>query len=531
MKYIRTGLLSLVVALLPAALLAAQSRPAGSKFQDCADCPEMVVVPAGRFLMGSTRAEADLLGRPANKYMVWERPQHEVTIANLLAFAVTPITRRHYARFAAAVGEAIAGVEWQSPGIQQGDDDPVVKITWGQAQAYAEWLSRKSGQSYRLPSEAEFEYAARAGTTTKYWWGDDVGVNRAVCDGCGSSWDAVRTAPVGSFGANPFGLTDVIGNVFHWTLDCWNPDYEQAPVDGSAWLTGDCEQHVIRGGSWNLDPRYIRAATRGRDAIDYSGKMVGFRVVRSAGADSAAALPTAPPTVLITGANRGIGFEFAKQYAALGWRVIATSRDVKAPALVALAAGNRNLSIESLDVTDFRQIDALATKYRGQPIDVLINNAGIKTAYRTPKPEMFGSIDYQLADRFLHVNAIAPLKISEAFYDNLKAGRQKKIIAITSAVSLHGRAYANMQGGYWYKTSKAALNTLMANLAVDTKADGIIVALFSPGAVRVEDTVDLDYPGMVEPSVSIGGMIKIISELTSADSGSIIRYNGERLPF
>jgi formylglycine-generating enzyme required for sulfatase activity/NAD(P)-dependent dehydrogenase (short-subunit alcohol dehydrogenase family) len=523
--------LELAMALLPNALRAAPNELPGNKFRDCADCPEMIVVPSGRFQMGSTRAEADALGRPANKYMVWERPQHEVAIGEPLAVAATPITRRQYALFAADAGDAIAGSEWQAPGIQQGDDDPVVKISWGQAQAYAQWLTRKSGHSYRLPSEAEFEYAARGGTNTKYWWGDDIGVNRAVCDGCGSSWDAVRTAPVGSFGANPFGLTDMIGNVFHWTLDCWNPDYEAAPADGSAWLSGDCEQRVIRGGSWNLDPRYIRAATRGRDAVDYLGKMLGFRVVRAVSMEPVAATPTLAPTVLITGANRGIGLEFAQQYAALGWRVIATTRDTKAPTLRALAEKHRNVVIESLDVTDFAQIDALATKYRGQPIDVLINNAGIKTAFRTPRPEMFGSLDYALADSFLHVNAIAPLKISESLYANLKAGRHKKIIAITSAVSLHGRAYANMLGGYWYKTSKAALNTLMANLAVDSKGDGMIVVLLSPGAVRVDDTADLNYPGMLEPAVSIAGMIKVISELKAEDSGSIIRYNGERLPF
>jgi formylglycine-generating enzyme required for sulfatase activity len=346
-------ILAILALLSPAAPLLAQSLPSGSKFRDCATCPEMVVLPAGRFLMGSSRAEADQLGRPANKYMVWERPQHSVTIAAPLAFAATPITRRQYAQFAAEAGEAGAGAAWQSPGIQQGDDDPVVKISWAQAQAYAEWLSRRSGHAYRLPSEAEFEYAARGGTTTRYWWGDEVGVNRAVCDGCGSSWDAVRTAPVGSFGANPFGLADMIGNIFHWTLDCWNPDYEEAPVDGSAWLSGDCEQHVIRGGSWNLDPRYIRAATRGRDGIDYAGNMVGFRVVRDV---SPAAPQATPATVLITGANRGIGFEFARQYAALGWRVIATTRDPKSPALLALAAGHANVSIETLDVSNFRQI-------------------------------------------------------------------------------------------------------------------------------------------------------------------------------
>jgi formylglycine-generating enzyme required for sulfatase activity/NAD(P)-dependent dehydrogenase (short-subunit alcohol dehydrogenase family) len=529
MRWPASLLLAAIAALLPVTPVLAAAQPAGSKFRDCATCPEMAVLPAGQFLMGSSRAEADQVGRPANKYMVWERPQHTVTIAASLAMAVTPVTRRQYALFAAEAGENVAGADWQSPGIQQGDDDPVVKISWAQAQAYAEWLSRKAGHTYRLPSEAEFEYAARGGTTTRYWWGDEVGVNHAVCDGCGSSWDAVRTAPVGSFAANPFGLSDMIGNIFHWTLDCWNPDYEDAPVDGSPWLSGDCEQHVIRGGSWNLDPRYIRPATRGRDGIDYAGNMVGFRLVRGLGAEGA---PLAvPPTVLITGANRGIGFEFAKQYAALGWRVIATTRDAKSPALVALAAGHPNVSIETLDVTNFQQIDALAARYRGQPLDVLINNAGIKTAYRTPKPESFGSLDYALADQFLHVNAIAPLKISEAFYANLKAGRQKKLISITSAVALHGRAYANMPGGYWYKTSKAALNTLMANLAVDAKADGIIVVLISPGAVRVEDTVDLDYPGMIQPVESIGGMIKVIDGLTSADSGAIIRFNGERLPF
>lgn len=261
-----------------AALLLATAAPA---FRDCIDCPEMRPIPAGSYMMGTSAAEAERLGvAPTSRTLPWQQPQHRVTIANPVAFATTPVTRGQYAAFAKEVGEGVAGTGWEAPGIKQTDQDPVVRVNWHHAQAYATWLFRKTGKPYRLPSEAEWEYAARAGTTTAYWWGDDAGVNRTVCDDCGSEWDGKSTAPVGRFPANPFGLSDMLGQVFEWTQDCWNPGYAGAPADGSPWMTGDCTQHPARGGSWNLDARISRAGQRGRDGSDYEGNMVGFRVVR-----------------------------------------------------------------------------------------------------------------------------------------------------------------------------------------------------------------------------------------------------------
>ena len=138
---------------------------------------------------------------------------------------------------------------------------------------------------YRLPSEAEWEYAARAGTTTARWWGEQVGVAKANCHGCGSQWDNNLIAPVGSFGPNPFGLFDVLGNVWEWTADCWNENYRGAPVDGSVWTAGDCAKRVMRGGSWSNIPVFVRSAARSRGDrsggdFDYSS-YVGFRVALS----------------------------------------------------------------------------------------------------------------------------------------------------------------------------------------------------------------------------------------------------------
>ena len=138
-------------------------------------------------------------------------------------------------------------------------DRPVINVSWDDAQAFVGWLSQETGESYRLPSEAEWEYAARAGTETRYSWGDEIGTNRANCDGCGSQWDDRQTAPVGSFPPNPFGLHDMHGNVGEWVEDCWNDSYRSAPADGIAWLSGDCDRRLSRGGSW-WSPRTIRAA-------------------------------------------------------------------------------------------------------------------------------------------------------------------------------------------------------------------------------------------------------------------------------
>ena len=142
---------------------------------------------------------------------------------------------------------------------------PVIKITWHQATDYAKWLSEQTGKRYRLPTEAEWEYAARAGTKSRYWWGNNLIKGMANCNGCGSDWDNKQTAPVGSFKPNPFGLYDTSGNVMEWVQDCWHKDYKGAPVDGSAWLEasgGDCNRRIIRGGSWWIDTIHQRSAHR-----------------------------------------------------------------------------------------------------------------------------------------------------------------------------------------------------------------------------------------------------------------------------
>ncbi len=150
-------------------------------------------------------------------------------------------------------------------------------VSWEDAQEYVAWLSKLTGLRYRLPSEAEWEYAARAGSDTAYWWGDDIGVDRANCAGCGKGAGAT-TVPVGSFGANPFGLYDVHGNVWEWTADCWNGSYAGAPVDGAPWVSGECKRRVLRGGSWGIKPIKLRSAHRRGDKITlHSGKR-GFRV-------------------------------------------------------------------------------------------------------------------------------------------------------------------------------------------------------------------------------------------------------------
>lgn len=265
----------------PTAMATRSDAPAvGTVLRDCPDCPELVVVPAGRFVMGITPAEAERMGAPGNRYVSWEQPQHEVTIGKALAMGRYPVTRDEYALFAAEAGQEVAGTLWQTPGIRQTGRDPVVKVSWTEAKAYIAWLSRKTGRSYRLPTEAEWEYAVRAGTTTPWWWGDEVGTANAVCDGCGTNWDGKGTAPVDAMPPNPWGLYDMLGNAFDMVEDCWNPSYEGAPSDGSAWLGGDCNLRVSRGGSWTLDPRFVRAGTRGRDKPDYRGAMVGFRVAR-----------------------------------------------------------------------------------------------------------------------------------------------------------------------------------------------------------------------------------------------------------
>jgi formylglycine-generating enzyme required for sulfatase activity/TPR repeat protein len=253
-----------------------------STFRDCADCPEMVVVPAGGFTMGSPSSEP---GRWDN-----ESPQHPVTIGYSFAVGKYPVTRDEYGRFASE--NSGASNEWQNPKFAQTGRDPVVNVNWDDGKAYALWLSQKTGKPYRLLSEAEYEYAERAGTTTAYWWGDSDSdlcryANGGPCNHHG-------TVAVGSYPANGFGLYDMAGNVFEWTEDCWNgsaesgnrssasgASYAGAPEDGTAWTTGDCGRRVLRGGSWLSDTSYLRSANRGALSAVDRGDGLGFRVART----------------------------------------------------------------------------------------------------------------------------------------------------------------------------------------------------------------------------------------------------------
>ena len=232
--------------------------------------PEMVVVPAGSFLMG---APADEEGRDHD-----EGPVHRVTIDAPFAVGVYEVTFAEWDRCVRAGG--CGGYRPDDEGWGRGRR-PVIHVSWKDAQAYVAWLSGESGAGYRLLSEAEWEYVARAGSETAYSWGNSIGRNRANCDGCGSRWDDKQTAPVGSFQANAFGLYDVHGNVWEWVEDCWNDSYAGAPTDGSAWEQGNCDARVLRGGSWSNTPWFLRSANRNRYATGYRIDLVGFRVARS----------------------------------------------------------------------------------------------------------------------------------------------------------------------------------------------------------------------------------------------------------
>ena len=243
---------------------------ASASFKECRDCPEIIVAPAGRFLMGS----------PAGEGRDEERPQHEVTIARPFAVAKFELT---FAEWDACAAWGDCAQHVSDSGWGRGRR-PVINVSWDDAQTYVKWLSRITAKAYRLLSEAEYEYAARAGTDTVYPWGDEIKLNgqaMANCDGCGGEWDRKQTAPVGSFPANRFGLYDMVGNVWEWTEDCWNSSHQGAPGDGSAWTGGQCILHVVRSGSWNGSPGILRSATRGGDSTGLRLIVLGFRVART----------------------------------------------------------------------------------------------------------------------------------------------------------------------------------------------------------------------------------------------------------
>ena len=216
----------------------------------------MVSIPAGCLQMGSHNGRTD------------EKPVHRVCV-DAFKMGQYEVTQGQW--------QAVMG---SNPSrFKQGDNYPVEIVSWDDIQAFLKKLNQQSGGNYRLPSEAEWEYAARGGTTTQYWWGDDIGSSRANCDGCGGLWDNDKTLPVGSFSANGYGLYDTAGNVSEWTQDCWNDSYNGAPNDGSAWQSGECDRRVLRGGSWDNYPNRLRSAARSRSITGYRGSNFGFRLV------------------------------------------------------------------------------------------------------------------------------------------------------------------------------------------------------------------------------------------------------------
>jgi formylglycine-generating enzyme required for sulfatase activity len=252
---------------------AEQALKPGDSFRECAkDCPEMVVEPAGAFTMGSPPDEK---GRYDN-----EGPRHKVTIARPFAVSKLEVT---FADWDACV--SVGGCPQEGRGGSDAgwgrDRRPAIYVSWDDAKAYVAWLSRMTGKTYRLLTEAEWEYAARAGTKTAYYWGNEIGKNNANCDGCGSQWDNKQTAPVGSFKSNAFGLYDMAGNVWQWVEDCYHDDYDGAPTNGSEWLASDCNNHVVRGGGWGSDPQLLRSANRLRDTASDRYDGLGFRVGRT----------------------------------------------------------------------------------------------------------------------------------------------------------------------------------------------------------------------------------------------------------
>ena len=241
------------------------------------ESPEMVVIPAGRFRMGCLNDDGDCDGS--------EFPVHEVVIPRAFAVSKYEVTFEQWD--ACAAGGGCGRNRPDDAGWGRGRS-PAINVSWDDAREFVEWLSRQTGQNYRLLSEAEWEYVARAGSETTYSWGNTVGSNRANCsyiwelidlDACGDRWE--YTAPVGSFAANSFGVHNMHGNVSEWVEDCWNAGYPGAPSDGSAWRSGDCSLRVLRGGSWFDSPESLRSAKRRRNTTGTWSSIIGFRVART----------------------------------------------------------------------------------------------------------------------------------------------------------------------------------------------------------------------------------------------------------
>lgn len=291
-------------------LAALDTLAPGTTFQDCAVCPLLIVVPPGAFTMGSTAWATDAEGHMEDEVSD-ERPRRAVTVTTALAVARYETTRAEFSAFAEATdfgakpdcwvkadgkGQKLAGRDWKNPGSEQSDRHPVICVDWDDATAYSQWLAEETGSPYRLPTEAEWEYFGRAGTTTVRFWGDDpeescrygngpdVSVRPVLSSrreiGCNDGF--ARTAPVGAFLPNAFGLYDVMGNVWEWVADCYYSDWYSRAEVGSSAKAPDAPgcRRGMRGGSWSESLLKFRTSARGKGDADVRGDSIGIRVVR-----------------------------------------------------------------------------------------------------------------------------------------------------------------------------------------------------------------------------------------------------------
>jgi formylglycine-generating enzyme required for sulfatase activity len=242
------------------------SGPTGpiAALKDCPACPVMLALYPNPFTMGSNSSDPS------------ERPAHKVALRTPFALGKYEVTVDQWnACVQANVCPAVPSSANAAGGL------PMRDVSWDEAQLYLKWLSGLSGKPYRLPTEAEWEYAARGGTATKYWWGEQMKDGNTSCKGCGQPWTADSPPPAGSFTANPYGFFDLNGSVWEWVADCWHSSYKGAPVDGSAWNGEQCTTRVIRGGSWRDDAGYMLSTTRFKYDASVRQSQNGFRVART----------------------------------------------------------------------------------------------------------------------------------------------------------------------------------------------------------------------------------------------------------
>jgi formylglycine-generating enzyme required for sulfatase activity len=236
---------------------------AKGEVKDCASCPQLVSLSPGTFTMGSNSSDPS------------EKPAHRATLGHPFAIGKYEVTVEEWNACVEAGACQRVG-QYASPNPKA----PIRDVSWDDAQQYLKWLGTSSGKTYRLPSEAEWEYAARGGTATRYWWGDQMATGKANCKDCGPPWQIEGPANVGSFAPNPYGLYDMNGSVWEWVADCWHNSYKEAPADGTVWDQPNCSMRVIRGGSWRESAPYMVSSTRFKYDASVRHSQNGFRVAR-----------------------------------------------------------------------------------------------------------------------------------------------------------------------------------------------------------------------------------------------------------